>query len=427
MLKAGAAIVDVTPPAGLAMAGFAARTRPALGAHDPLTVRALAIGDTAIVVADIVGLDPGMSARVRARCPLPAERVVVSALHTHGGPVVSAGRTGGNPDPAYVERLEDACVEAVRRAIADARPAELLVCAGPDPQVARNRRHAGGTVDPSLPVLLVRGMDGGTIAIVASYACHPVVLGPDNNLWTADYPHFVRLGLERAYPGAVAVFLTGCCGDANSGHSAYASLSLAGSPDRTFAAAERIGTRIVDSLSAAEFAPVGEDIAVGNADVMLSLEWREGRPPSKLAEQWRAQVAAEPEKAALLGYWIRWAETIADLHPKPWVGRVTVMFWGSVPIVALPGEIFAETALGIRATLGNRPAFVVAYSDSTPGYIPPAREFAFGGYEVDEAHRYCGMPATFAPGSAEALARAAGALIDELRLSPPSSGHPPAS
>ena len=42
MLKAGIAVVDITPPPGLAMAGFGARTEPALGAHDALTVRALA-------------------------------------------------------------------------------------------------------------------------------------------------------------------------------------------------------------------------------------------------------------------------------------------------------------------------------------------------------------------------------------------------
>ena len=44
MIEAGAAIVDMTPPAGLAMSGFAARTAPATGAHDPLTARALVVG-----------------------------------------------------------------------------------------------------------------------------------------------------------------------------------------------------------------------------------------------------------------------------------------------------------------------------------------------------------------------------------------------
>ena len=46
-------------------------------------------------------------------------------------------------------------------------------------------------------------------------------------------------------------------------------------------------------------------------------------------------------------------------------------------------------------------------------YIPPASEFRFGGYEVDEAHRYYGLPMSFAPGSAEALAGCAIALATD--------------
>jgi hypothetical protein len=73
----------------------------------------------------------------------------------------------------------------------------------------------------------------------------------------------------------------------------------------------------------------------------------------------------------------------------------------------MPGEIFAETALAIRSHLGATPAFVVGFADDNPGYIPPSSEYVHGGYEVDEAHRYYGAPATFASGSAEALAEAA--------------------
>jgi hypothetical protein len=91
VLRAGAAIVDITPPPGLLMAGFGARTAPATGAHDPLTVRALAVDDTAIVVADIIGIDQELSRRVREACVLPADRVVITALHNHGGPAVERG------------------------------------------------------------------------------------------------------------------------------------------------------------------------------------------------------------------------------------------------------------------------------------------------------------------------------------------------
>ena len=96
-LKVGMAVVDITPPLGLLLAGFAARTEPATGAHDPLTVRAVVVGDTAVVVADVIGIHEAMSARIRERCPLPSANVIVAATHTHGAPVSMADRAYGWP------------------------------------------------------------------------------------------------------------------------------------------------------------------------------------------------------------------------------------------------------------------------------------------------------------------------------------------
>ena len=189
MIRAGTALVDITPPAGLALSGFAARSQPALGAHDPLTVRAVAVENTALVVADVIGLHGDMVRRIRERCVLPADNVVVAALHTHGGPVSMMGRLSQQPDTAYLERLEAACVYAINEAVASARPAHLTAGRGTDPGVARNRRHTGGMTDSSLPVLRIHDAAGGPMAVITAYACHPVVLGADNRLWTADYPH----------------------------------------------------------------------------------------------------------------------------------------------------------------------------------------------------------------------------------------------
>ncbi len=416
MMQAGIAVIDITPPAGLYMAGFGARTEPATGAHDRLTVRALAVDDTALVVVDVLGLHEATSERIRTRCCLPADRVIVTALHNHGGPCVMGERAGGNNDPAYVRRLEDACVEAIDRAVAAQKPASLTMGMGPDPDVARNRRHANGIVDPAVPVLRVRDGDGRLMAVMTAYACHPVVLSADNRLWTADYPHFVRTTIEAANPGAVAIFITGCAGDANTGHSAYASQTLAPSDERRFARAERLGRRIGEAALAAPEAPCGELSAATDCTVDLKFERRETQPLRELAGLWRREAAADPQLTVLREHWVRWAETWADTPlPDHWTGRVSVLDWGGVPIVALPGEIFAETGLSIRAALGNIPAFVFSYADAVPAYIPSAGEFRYGGYEVDEAHRYYGLPASFAPGSAEALADAAIALAGRLK------------
>lgn len=413
MIKAGAAVIDITPPPGLAMSGFAARSLPATGAHDALTARAVVINDTAVVVADVIGIDAGMSARIRHRCALPAGNVVVAALHNHGGPVSMAGRLGIPSDPAYLERLEDACVAAIDRAAARRRPAALSIGQGGDPGIARNRRHPSGPVDASLPLLRIRGIDGDMIALVTAYACHPVVLSADNLLWTADYPHFVRAALEDACPGAVTLFMTGCAGDANTGHSAHASLSLGADPERSFAAAERIGRKIAEAALSAGEHELSGDAGALNGSVVLGFARRETEALAELETRWRRElIDAEPARRNLLGIWAEWAAAIAPAVAKPVAVRVTVLNWCGVPVVALPGEIFAETALSIRAALGSgKPAFVIGFADDNPGYIAPASEFIHGGYEVDEAHRYYGQPMTFEPGSAEAIADCALGLL----------------
>lgn len=410
MIRAGACIRDITPPAGLAMAGFGARLAGAKGAHDRLSVRALVVEDTALVTVDVIGIDAALSARVRAACCLPAENVVIAALHNHGGPVSMPGRLAAPADAAWLAGLETALIDAIDCAARDRQPVTLLAGLAPDPGFAKNRRHSGGPVDGALPILRLDRADGSVLAILTSYACHPVVLGADNLLWTADYPHFLRARLEAALPGAIAVFATGCAGDVNTGHSAQDSLSRDAQPKRSFAEAARIGEGLADAVLAATLTPLSGPVHA--AETHLALPFGPMEPdPTQRADAWRAQAATAPTiQAHLLRIWADWADALPAMPPDPLPARVSVLIWAGLRLIALPGEIFARTALDLRARLvpdGGGHAFILAYADDNPGYIPPRAEHAIGGYEVEEAHRFYGLPAGFAPGAAEMLAEAA--------------------
>lgn len=414
-MRAGAALRDITPPSGLRMAGFGVRTLPAEGAHDPLTARALVIEDTALVVLDVIGVDAATSRRIRAGCVLPDERVVVAALHTHGGPVSMPARMHAPWSAEYLERLEAQAIAAIDAAAAAARPAELLLGNGADPGIGRNRRHPEGPVDAALPVLSVRGLDGNWIAALVSYACHPVVVGAANRLWTADYPHFARLTIEAGLPGALAIFATGCAGDVNTGHSAAASATLVPSEKRSFAEAGRIGERIGRAALEAPLTIVPPGVVdAAECRLHLALAPIETEPPEELARRWRAErETADPALRPVLDAWIGWAERTAGAALAPVPARVAALRWGAVPLVSLPGEIFAATALELRRTLGEA-AFVLSYCEDDPGYIAPVAEYAEPGYEIGEAHRYYDLPAPFAPGGAEALREAALACLASL-------------
>ena len=412
MILAGAAVVEINPPAGLAMCGYAARTRPAQGSHDPLSVRALAVGDTALAVADVIGLERDFCRRVRSGCVLPDDNVLLCALHNHGGPPSMAGRLAQSPADGFMQQLEATCIAAIDQAVAARRQSTLTFGAGADPQVACNRRRVDGPTDPSLPVLRVRDAAGQICAVLVNYACHPVVLGADNLLWTADYPHFVRRDIEAEHPGATAIFVTGCAGDANLGHSAKSSISLAAQKGRDYATAATVGARIAAAALAAPERPLGDKARAKTAEVKLHLHRRETSPAATLAARWKSeQACADPAHAAALQVWIDWAATVAQRPLRPLHERVTALRWGGLPVIGLPGEIFAATGLALRATGLGAEAVLAGFADDNPGYIPPEEEYQFGGYEVDEAHRYYGQPASFAPGSAEALASEASRLL----------------
>ncbi|MGU3575567.1 neutral/alkaline non-lysosomal ceramidase N-terminal domain-containing protein [Brucellaceae bacterium C25G] len=404
-IRAGVAVIDITPTNGVAMSGFAARTQPAIGTHDHLTVRALVVNDTALVVADIIGMSADMSARIRSRCALPCENIVISALHNHGGPVSMDKRLSIGADIAWLERLEDACVAAINQAANAQQPVSITAANGLDPDIGRNRRHKDGAVDTALPLIRLRDKSGKMLALVINYACHPVVLGADNLLWTADYPFYVREDLEKEYPGAIALFVTGAVGDVNTGHHAHASISLAAAPDRTYENAKRIGEKISQSALSAPEKPVHGTISVHNTILELTFERRESQSPQQLKSLWKNEAnTADTARRALLHYWCEWAETKALQPLEPLTTRITFLNWAGIGIAALPGEIFAQSALNIRQALPIFEYLLVAgFSDDNPGYIPPSDEYSYGGYEVDEAHRYYGQSATFAPGCAELL------------------------
>ena len=421
-MRAGVAVKDITPAHGTAMSGFAARRDRAAGAHDRLLVEALVVEDTAVITVDVVGLHEDDCAEIRRRCPLG--NVVVHATHTHGGPVSMRGRLGAPIDEEWLGTVIDACVECVTEAVAQSEDVGLEGTVVSGLGVAKNRRNPDGPVDDCMPVVIFRRPDQSVLAALVSYACHPVVLGADNLLFTADYPGVVRREMSQQLGGAPVVFMTGFAGDANTGHRAADSITTQGASGRTFEECERIGRHLADrALNVADEGLV--DTSDGVTATSARVELQVTVPPADdvLADvaRWHDELpTAEDAQAALLKAWIDWGAGQLKAQPDSrnrtgWSGSVTVLRWGRVIIVALPGEPFAIAALRIRQYVNEMlPEAVVitaGYCDGCPGYLPSREEYVVGGYEVNEAHRYYGMPGPFAAGSLEQLLTTARELL----------------
>ncbi|MEO6244778.1 MAG: neutral/alkaline non-lysosomal ceramidase N-terminal domain-containing protein, partial [Opitutaceae bacterium] len=179
----GVARIDITPEVPIQLAGYQSRTTEAPRVGMPLTARALAIGSdaespvvliTAEVIAISEAISEAVSAAIRARYPIPRERIAVCATHQHNGPAIAGTipfmfSRDLSPDATaridrYAETLRDKLIAVALAALADRKPARLAWAQGAA-DFAVNRRlivdgkHAGykatpgGPVDHALPVL----------------------------------------------------------------------------------------------------------------------------------------------------------------------------------------------------------------------------------------------------------------------------------
>jgi neutral ceramidase len=438
---------DITPPLGSDLSGFIARTEPMAGVHDPLIVKAMVWAEdsaltnaAALVTLDVVDVAASEVATIRERVSaltgIPGERVGITCTHTHGGPATMPDGRLGRCDVAYLDGVCQTAAETVAAATHALEPVVMRWASGDEPTVGKNRRIPGGIIDPAVPVLRFQRHDGTVAALLVSYGCHPVTLGPNNLQATADYPGYVRRTLEAVYPGATAHFVTGCCGQVNNGHTSRDGDKGRGMHWRTFAESERIGRAIAGAAMQAAEQAARIDAALPVTDVeVLPARVRTARRTvplpflptpetaelERLAAAWRAEAREveqrerRPGELERLQVFLAWAEEVRSGPAVAAVeAEVMVIAIGDVTLALLPGESFVEFGLEIKERTAPRRVVTLAYANGRPGYIPHRSAYPAGGYEVDEAFRYYGYPACFAPEAGEALVATAIALVAEV-------------
>src|SRR5437016_2352639 len=133
-LRAGAARVDITPEAGAAlpMSGYAGRVQGFKGIHDHIYVRAIVLDDgatqAALVAWELIYAPDSvwseLSQRIAAEAGIRPENLLLSGVHDHGAPSIGVNSgPAGAAIAAYTRKVEDAAVEAVRRAKERLQPA----------------------------------------------------------------------------------------------------------------------------------------------------------------------------------------------------------------------------------------------------------------------------------------------------------------
>lgn len=436
-LRAGVACVNITPPVGVDLTGFGGRAGPCTGVHDDLYARALVLDDGSqrigIVTTDLLSLDRTLVDRIRSMANdaagIQPHALMLNSSHTHSGPASIYLRGLGCMDPPYCDCLARKIVGALRMAVDDLSDASLFEGSA-DVQVGINRRHRTsdggmvlgenpqGAVCRDVQVLRVDDVTTGAKAVLFTHAAHPVVLGGDNLLVSADFVGYATDGVEKLFgEGVTALFAQGCCGNINA-------------RDRgSFEAAGHLGRMLAGAaVCAAERAEPTASTPLGAAATKLQLPYM---PPPSL-EQARADLdAARRSLAGIEGKDVNrgsrrvsegivaWAEDMLRVaqgtsDDKTAAFEVQALRIGDAAVVALEGEVFVEFAHNIRSASSFPMTLVLAYSNGCIGYVPTASAYADGGYEVAMAHKYYGTQ-MIAPESEGLILAEADRLLTSLR------------
>ena len=389
--RAAAAKAEITPADSVAMFGYSDRAGPGTGTRDPLYAKVLVLDDgnerLAWVTLDLgrpFGNESMNVVRDRVKKSASVTQVCFSASHTHSAPMIHEFYPG-RPRPAWEAAALEKISAAIESAVKKLQPASIGTGYGsvlighnrrkinPDGSATMFWRNESKTpthpVDPRVGVIRIDDHNHKPMAIVVNYACHPVIYGPDNLMYSADYPAAMADVVEGAFgAGCVCLFLQGAAGDINP----YYDKSKLDEGAETLVreSGKQVGT---------EALRVARAIACKVPDqpeIQISLETRPSKPRydmDKLKAEFRARELPPDFRER---YEIHFA-TPMDLVVT------TVLLNREIAIMGIPGEPFVEFGLNFRDRAPVEHAFCAGYCNGFHGYFPTIKAATEGGYGAE--------------------------------------------
>lgn len=403
--RAAAAEVDLQPPVGSWLSGFALRVSPSDGQHDALMARALLLRDGAqalmIITLDVIGMTTRDAADLRARigaaAGIPAHAVLLACSHTHSAPATMPFRgVLGHLDVSWWGRATEKIVAVAAALPRKLREARLRIASTQVAGISYNRQDHSRPIDTELLVLGVDGVRGGSIATVANFAVHPVTLSHGNLKLSGDVPGEVSRRLAAA-TGGIGLYLQGACGDVNP------SVDLKrGWGNGTFADVAAMGRRLSDAaLRALKTAESSRAVRLRSTDVETALPL-DRAPSLKQLDALLAQFQDRLDKARASGdiaeqgfalSFMRWsAELRAAILTRRLPRKQPLTMWtaaiNDVRLLAVPLEPYSDIALNFKRLVLPERGCVVGYANGLIGYCASDWAKAQGGYGPDEACRW---------------------------------------
>jgi neutral ceramidase len=422
---AGAAKINITPPYGTIINGdfLPMYTRTI---HDSLYAKALAFSNNSrrfvFVVVDNMTLDGALIKNAKEiitkRTGLKADEVMISCTHAHScGSVMEVASCSA--DLAYRLAMPGKITESVQLALSRLQPAKIgwghidvpkhVACRrwymkpgfdmkspyGEPEKVWMNPTpgsefldHAVSATDPQVSFLAVKTTGDKWLGMLANYSTHYVGGIPENTI-SADYFGAIDGMLKeklQASEDFLGIMSNGTSGDVNT----FDFKKEKNYPTAEFEKIKFIANDISDSIIYAlkkvvfTSTPV---FKVAAAETIITTR----KPSSKVLEQSVALVKNTDYHA--LNSIDKASDAMARSYALELVKLVTygddqfkvpvqAIRLGDGTIGTLPGEFFSETGLKLKKQAPGKYYFSVSLANDMIGYVPPAAQFALGGYET---------------------------------------------
>ncbi|MHA1699592.1 MAG: neutral/alkaline non-lysosomal ceramidase N-terminal domain-containing protein [Promethearchaeota archaeon] len=377
-VKIGIGECVITPPVGVALAGYFPRKSHSIGVHDDLHARAVVFSDgqvhAAIAVLDLVAVTSEIVKKTRelvADCtPIPGSNLIISAIHTHSGPGPGKHLKGFNEGfDHYLAALPYYIAGLVYSVFLHRKEYKIFGSAKQGVVIGHHRRlwdKASEFIDDELTVLELKDVSGNSTAgLLYNIGCHPVKMNPDNFYITADFPAFTHQALKSVYGDkCVTVFFQAPCGNINPWNQPFTN------PPSTFDDCQQLGYMLAGDVMSA----IGKSSEIANI-TRLS------------AGECTVKIPLEPGLAG-------------SQDPDDYIKvKVQAILLGQeIAIIGVPGEMFSKFGRIIKDKIDVKYCIVQELvgndlvDEDRIAYIPTREamharddEHPYGGYEVAAA------------------------------------------
>ncbi|VTS01422.1 neutral/alkaline non-lysosomal ceramidase N-terminal domain-containing protein [Tuwongella immobilis] len=368
-IRGGASIIDITPPIGYPMWGYAARhDTPSTGVRDRLYAR-IAILEVGTSRVAIVGLDLGRAPmrdsmeRIREQLkPVGVGCVLLVASHTHHGPILELDSWPNRTTP-YVRQLEKWLVQGISEAAQKCEPIRIKF-AGENIPGNRNRqsKQQNPPVDQQLNVIVLESIKTGKpVAHLVNFPAHPTMLPAKLNEFSPDFPGFMAKKVQDA-SGGVCVYLQGASGD------------LSVNPQRG-RSPEEFGEFLANEVLRVE----KQAQPLRSENVML--KWNRDefrfRPRTSVTNPIFQLLVGRAFFPELVGAFER--EYREGVRPE----MTTLLINKQIGMVAVSGELFSAHAIRLRERAKIPMLMVLGCTNGYQQYFPTIESVAEGGYGTE--------------------------------------------